>query len=218
MRQSKSMRDMFKLSFGEEVANTISHGVMAMLCLILLPFMAVFSYLKGGMLRSTGISIYMICLFLMFLISGIYHSMAFDSDQKYVFRKLDHICIYLAIAGSYTPIALCLIQGIEGLIVIAVEWISVIAGILLKSISKQAHPVLSMVIYMAMGWAAIFFLPVLLRKCTPLFLGLILAGGLLYTIGAIFYSQPQHKYFHFIWHLCINLASILHFIAIVFVM
>lgn len=214
----KSMRDMFKLSFGEEVANTISHGVMAALCLLLLPAISVYSYLKGGVLRCTGISIYMICLFLMFLISCIYHSMAFNSDQKYVFRKLDHICIYLAIAGSYTPIALCLIQGTAGIIVIGIEWIAVIAGILLKSISKQSHPVLSMIIYMAMGWAAVFFLPVLLKKCTPLFLGLIIAGGLLYTIGTVFYTKPQHKYFHFVWHLCINLASILHFIAIVFIM
>lgn len=214
----KSMRDMFKLSFGEEVANTISHGVMAALYLLLLPAISVYSYLKGGVLRCTGISIYMICLFLMFLISCIYHSMAFNSDQKYVFRKLDHICIYLAIAGSYTPIALCLIQGTAGIIVIGIEWIAVIAGILLKSISKQSHPVLSMIIYMAMGWAAVFFLPVLLKKCTPLFLGLIIAGGLLYTIGAVFYTKPQHKYFHFVWHLCINLASILHFIAIVFIM
>lgn len=150
----KSMRDMFKLSFGEEVANTISHGVMAALCLLLLPAISVYSYLKGGVLRCTGISIYMICLFLMFLISCIYHSMAFNSDQKYVFRKLDHICIYLAIAGSYTPIALCLIQGTAGIIVIGIEWIAVIAGILLKSISKQSHPVLSMIIYMAMGWAS----------------------------------------------------------------
>lgn len=214
----QSMKDMFRLSFGEEVANAISHGVMAILCLFLLPWMSVYAYLKGGTIRAVGISIYMICLFLMFLISCIYHSMDFSSNQKYVFRKLDHICIYLAIAGSYTPIALCLIQGIEGLIVLVIEWIAVLAGILLKSISSQAHPILSLIIYLAMGWAAVFFLPVLLQKCTPLFLGLIIAGGLLYTIGVYFYTKPQHHFFHFIWHLCINLASILHFIAIVFVM
>lgn len=218
MNKSKSMKDMFQLSFGEEVANAISHGVMAFLCLCALPACSIYAYLQGGYLRATGISIYIICIFLMFLISCIYHSMDFASNQKYIFRKLDHICIYLAIAGSYTPIALCLIQGKEGLIVILIEWIAVIAGILMKSISKQAHPILSMTIYLAMGWAAVLFLPVLLKKCTPLFLGFILAGGLLYTIGTFFYTKPQHKYFHFIWHLFINLASILHFIAIVFIM
>lgn len=214
----KSMKDMFKLSFGEEVANAVSHGVMAMLCLLSLPLISVYSYLRGGTPRLIGIGIFAICLFLMFLVSCIYHSMAFDSEQKYVFRKLDHICIYLAIAGSYTPIALCLIQGIEGVAVIVIEWIAVFAGILLKSISKQEHRLLSMIIYLTMGWAAVFFLPVLLRKCTPMFLSLIVVGGILYTIGTYFYSRPQHKYFHFIWHLCINLASVLHFIAIVFIM
>lgn len=218
MKQSKSMREMFKLSFGEEVANAISHGVMAILCLLALPAISIYSYLRGGTIRAVGISIFDICLFLMFLISCIYHSMAFDSEQKYVFRKLDHICIYLAIAGSYTPVALLKIQGFAGFAVIAVEWIAVIAGILLKSISNKAHPVLSMIIYMAMGWAAVLFLPLLIRTCSPLFLGLIVAGGILYTVGAYFYSHPEHKYFHFVWHLCINLASILHFIAIVFVM
>lgn len=218
MKESKSMRDMFQLSFGEEVGNAVSHGVMAALLLLALPAVSVYSYLKGGIIRSTGVSIFNICLFLMFLFSCIYHSMEFHSEQKYIFRKLDHICIYLAIAGTYTPVALCLIQGKEGILILAIEWIATISGILLKSISKKAHPILSMIIYMAMGWAAVLFLPVLLKKCTPLFLGLIVGGGIFYTIGAFFYSKPQHRFFHFVWHLFIIAASILHFIAIVFVM
>ena len=75
-----------------------------------------------------------------------------------------------------------------------------------------------MTIYMIMGWTAIFFLPTLLSKASPLFLVLIVGGGVMYTIGAFFYGKPQKKYFHSVWHVCINLASILHFIAIVFVM
>ena len=144
--------------------------------------------------------------------------MDYKSTQKYIFRKLDHICIYLAIAGSYTPIILCLIQGVMGYIVVVAEWIAVIAGILLKSISSKSHPVLSMVIYMCMGWAAILILPSLIAKASIAFLALIIAGGVLYTIGAYFYSHPQHSYFHFIWHICIVIASLLHFIAIVFIM
>lgn len=218
MKQSKSMKDMFKLSFGEEIGNAVSHGVMAILLLFILPITSVYAYIQGGVLRSFGISIYIICMFLMFIVSCIYHSMEFKSTQKYVFRKLDHICIYLAIAGSYTPIALCLIEGIAGYIVVGIEWAAVIAGILLKSISSKSHPVLSMVIYMCMGWAAIFVLPILITKASISFLALIISGGLLYTIGAYFYSHPEHPFFHFIWHLCIAAASILHFIAIVFLM
>lgn len=216
--EEKTMRNMFHLSFGEEVGNALTHGIMALLCLFLLPYAAVYSYIQEGNIRAIGISIFIICLFLMFLVSTIYHSMAYDTEQKYVFRKLDHICILFAIAGSYTPIALCMIKGWESILILVIEWSMVIVGILLKAISKRSFPKLSMGIYMVMGWTAIFFLPKLLSVASPIFLALIVSGGLMYTIGALFYSKPQHKYFHTIWHVCINIASIMHFIAIVFVM
>ncbi len=218
MKESKSMKEFFKLSFGEEIGNAVSHGSMALLLLLGLPAVSVYSFLRGGVLRSFGVSLYVICIFLMFLISCIYHTMDYTSTQKYIFRKLDHICIYLAIAGSYTPIILCLVQGTMGYIVVIGEWIAVIAGILLKSISSKSHPILSMSIYMCMGWAAILILPSLLAKASFAFLSLIVGGGVLYTIGAYFYSHPEHPYFHFIWHICIVIASLLHFIAIVFIM
>ncbi len=216
--EQKSMRDMYKLGLGEEIANCVTHGVMALLCIMLLPATAVYSYLIGGTIRSVGVSIYIVCLFLMFIVSTLYHCMPFGTTHKYVFRKLDHICIYFAIAGSYTPIALCVIGGKQSIIILAIEWIAVIGGVLLKSISSKSLPKLSMTIYMIMGWTALFFLKPLLQNTSLLFLGLIVGGGIMYTIGAIFYSKPQHKYFHSIWHVCINIASILHFIAIVFLM
>lgn len=217
MKSSASMREMFQLSFGEEVGNSISHGVMAALYLFLIPIVSVYSYTRGGYTRSIGVGIYMICIFLMFLISCLYHSMAYQSQQKYIFRKLDHIAILLAIAGSYTPVALCLFEGKVRILVLLIEWLAVIGGILLKSISNKSHPIISAIIYLAMGWAAIVFLPTLIRESTPLFLGLIVAGGIFYTGGFIFYAFKK-KYFHFVWHLFINCACILHFIAIVFVM
>ena len=214
--EQKSMRDMFQLGFKEEVANCVTHGVMAMLCLFALPCVAVYGYGTGGTLKAIGNSIFVICLFLMFLVSTLYHCMPFGTSHKYIFRKLDHICIYFAIAGSYTPIALTVIGGYEGIAVLAIEWIAVLGGILLKSISSRSFPKLSMVIYMVMGWTAVFFLPDLLRGSSVLFLGLIVAGGFMYTIGAFFYRYPQKPYFHSYWHICINIASIFHFIAIIF--
>ena len=94
--KEKSMREMFHLSFGEEVGNAVSHGVMGLACLFALPAVAVYSYIRGGAIRATGVSIFVVCLFLMFIVSTIYHSMEYGSNQKYVFRKLDHICIYFA--------------------------------------------------------------------------------------------------------------------------
>ena len=141
--EEKSMRDMYKLGLGEEVANCVTHGIMALLCLIALPAAAVYSYELGGTLRSTGVSIFIVCLFLMFIVSTLYHCMPFGSDHKYVFRKLDHICIYFAIAGSYTPIALCVIGGWECIAILCIEWCAVIGGVLLSIILK----ILSEIVY-----------------------------------------------------------------------
>ena len=211
------MKEMVKLSFGEEVGNAISHGALAGIYLLLMPFISIYSYTKGGYLRGIGVGIYMICIFLMLIISCLYHSMDFSSKHKYIFRKLDHIAILLAIAGSYTPIALYLFEGKVRIIVLVIEWAAVLGGVLLKSISNKSHPILSCAIYLAMGWTAVFFLPTLIKNGTPLFLGLIVAGGLFYTIGVFFYAKKK-KFFHFVWHLMIDCACILHFIAIVFVM
>ena len=216
-KESESMRDMFKLSFGEEIGNSVSHGVMAVLCLLVLPYVAVRSYLNYGVIGTVGQSIYVICIFTMFLGSCIYHAMEFGSNQKYVFRILDHCFIYLAIAGTYTPILLSLVGGTKGLVLLIIEWGTTIAGILMTACSRKAHKVLSMVLYMAMGWIAIFILPTLIKVASPLFLGLIVLGGVFYTIGAVFYAK-KFPYAHFVWHIFINLASIAHFIAIVFIM
>lgn len=214
--EEKSMRNMFRLGFGEEVANCITHGIMAFICLISLPITAIYAYMEGGATKASGVSIFIISLFLMFLVSTIYHCMPFGTNHKYVFRKLDHICILFAIAGSYTPVALSLIGGWQGFAILLIEWGAVLGGILLKSIAKKSYPKVSMALYMIMGWTAILFLPTLIQKASVSFLVLIVAGGVMYTIGAFFYAKPQKKYFHSIWHICINLASILHFFAIVF--
>lgn len=214
--EEKSMRNMFRLGFGEEVANCITHGVMAVLCLIALPFASVYAYTKIDVVYAIGVSVFIICLFLMFLVSTIYHAMPYGSTHKYVFRKLDHICIYFAIAGSYTPIALSLIGGWQGKVILFVEWGAVFGGILLKAISSKSFPKLSMAIYMIMGWTAIFFVPILLQKASLTFIAFIVGGGVMYTIGAFFYAKPHQKHFHSIWHICINIASVLHFIAILF--
>lgn len=218
MNKNESMKYTFPLSFREEVGNCISHGVMAIVLLFSLPFCAIWAYLKSGWLFATGIAIYIICMIFMFLTSCLYHSMQHESMHKYVFRKLDHIMITVAIAGTYTPICLCLMHNWIGYLILAIEWILAIGAIVLKAIASKSYPKLSMTIYMIMGWLAIFIVPVLLKKGSLLFIGLILLGGILYTIGAFFYAHPEKKYFHFIWHIFIVLASIAHLIGILFFM
>ena len=216
MSKEKTMKNLIQLSFGEELGNSITHGVMSLLLLFALPYVTVFSYLKGGALLALGTSVFIISIFLMFLTSCLYHAMAYDTPHKYVLRILDHIFIYFAIAGSYTPIALYAIGGWQGWLILVIQWSMVLFGILYKSIAQKSIPKLSVLIYLCMGWTALLFIPKLLASTSVLFLGLIVLGGVFYSVGAGFYMQNNRPYFHFIWHLFINLAALAHFIAIVF--
>jgi len=210
------MNVLVHLSRGEEVGNSVTHGVMSAILLISLPAVAIYSYTKGGVLLAVGESVFIISLFLMFLASCLYHAMSYDTPHKYVMRILDHIFIYFAIAGSYTPIALYVVKGWQGWLILIVQWVMVLFGILYKSIAQKAVPKLSVLIYLCMGWAAVFFIPAIIQNTSWLFIGLIVLGGIFYSAGAWFYMQKNRPYFHFIWHLFITFASISHFIAIVF--
>lgn len=205
-----------KLSLREEVGNSITHGIMAVFMLFFLPYGAVYSYLRGGWVLSIGTSIFYISLFTMFLMSTLYHAMAYNSKHKFVFQLLDHIAIYIAIAGSYTPIALYLLEGWLGWLVFGIQWTMVLIGILYKSIARKSIPKLSVLIYLTMGWIAVLFIPTLIQTADSTFLLLIGLGGILYTVGAMFYMQKHKPYFHFIWHLFINAAALSHFVAITF--
>lgn len=213
---AKGIKRIFPPYFKEELFNCITHGIMSFITLLLIPACAVYSYIKGGIVQAIGVSVFMICIFLMFLVSTLYHAMEHDSPHKQVFRILDHIFIYFAIAGSYTPAALCLIKGYQGIIILVIQWTMVLIGILYKSLSIKSLPKLSLTIYLVMGWTAVLFLPSLIRNSSTMFMILIVAGGILYSIGAFFYANKKIPYNHVIWHIFISLASILHFIAIVF--
>ena len=201
---------------GEEVANAVSHGVMVCLTLAALPFAAVHAYLHAGALAAFATSVFVISLLLMFLGSTLYHSMHPASRHKEIFHILDHIFIYVAIAGSYTPIALSVIGGWQGLFITILQWAMVVFGIFYKSLSRRSIPAVSLTIYLVMGWTIVFFLPLFIRHASVPLLWLIAAGGVLYTLGAWCYARKGFRYHHMVWHLLINLAVVCHFIGIVF--
>ena len=205
-------------TFGEEVGNAVSHGVMAILTLLALPFAAVWAYAnsEGAALTAMSVSIFVVSICLMFLVSTLYHSMSPQSKHKAVFHILDHIFIYVAIAGSYTPVALDIIGGWQGVVIFIIQWVAVIFGVFYKSLSRKSIPAISLTIYLLMGWTVVFFFPLFLRHASLSFIILIAVGGLLYTIGAVFYAMKGFRYHHLVWHLLINLAAASHFVAIVF--
>ena len=122
------------------------------------------------------------------------------SKHKAVFHKLDHIFIFVAIAGTYTPVALLVIGGWQGVFVTVLQWTAVLLGILYKTLARRSIPALSLTIYLVMGWTAIFFLPRLIRNASLPLLLLILLGGVLYTAGAIVYAKKGFRYHHLVWH------------------
>lgn len=203
---------------GEEIANSVSHGVMSLMALAALPFAAVWAYVHddNGVLASASVSVFVISIFLMFLASTLYHSMNPNSKHKEVFHILDHIFIYVAIAGSYTPIALSVMGGWQGVLITALQWGMVIFGIFYKSLSRKSIPAVSLTIYLVMGWTVVFFFPLFLRQASTPLLVFIALGGLFYTLGAWVYASKGFRYHHMVWHLLINLAVVCHFIGIVF--
>ncbi|MFI3248617.1 MAG: hemolysin III family protein [Rikenellaceae bacterium] len=203
-------------TFAEEVANSVSHGVMTIIFLLLLPFAAVWAYIGGGVMASITVSIYVVSIIMMLLISTLYHSMALGSRHKEVFHILDHICIYIAIAGSYTPVALCVIGGWQGWLVFGIQWLMVVFGIFYKSLARKSIPAVSLTIYITMGWMIVIFMPRLIANASVELLGYIALGGVFYTLGAWFYARKAFRYHHLVWHLLINLAVMAHFVAIVF--
>ena len=183
-----------KLSFGEEVANSVTHAVGAMAMLVLLPITAVHANNGYGMIAAVGMSVFVISLFLMFLSSAIYHAMDYNS-----------------------PVALSLVGGWLGYSIILLQWGTTIFGILYKIFAKKINEKFSLFLYLMMGWLVIFIIPAIVTKTGPAFWGLMLAGGLSYTVGAAFYAKKK-PYFHMIWHLFIMLASALQYMGIVYFM
>ena len=217
-KKVKTEKKAYVMSFGEEVGNSVSHGVMTVLTICALPFAAVRGFVAEGVVGALCASVFVVSLLCMFLGSTLYHAMAHETRHKEVFHILDHIFIYVAIAGTYTPIAVSVIGGWQGWLIVALQWAMVIFGIFYKSLSRRSIPAVSLTIYLVMGWTVVFFFPLFWNHASVGLLSFIGIGGILYTIGAWFYARKGFRYHHLVWHLLINLAAASHYLAIVFYM
>ena len=152
-------------TIGEECANTISHGVMAILTLFTIPFAILWAFhLRNSYLDAVGVSIYMISIFSMFSVSTLYHMMPEGTSIKEKWHLFDHIFIYVAIAGCYTPPSLSIIGGTWGIVVVVLQWTIVLLGTFYKIFAKKPRQFVSLAIYISMGWMIVLFLPTLLKQ------------------------------------------------------
>ena len=201
-------------TFGEEVGNAVSHGVMALVVLGGIAPTAISIYLRNGVLAAVSTTIFMCSLFLVFSSSAIYHSMTIDSLHRRVMQIIDHSFIYVAIAGTYMPIALSVIGGWQGVVVASLQWAMVIFGVLHKSIPKKKSPKVSLAIYLAMGWSIIIVAPLFIRYASIGLQLLILGGGVFYSAGTYFYSKKRTRFFHMIWHFFVAFGALCHYMGI----
>lgn len=196
-------------SLGEEIGNAVTHGAGFVFGIVALILMLV----KADAWKEyVGVSLFGAGLMMLYVMSCLYHAFRNGSKVKLVFRRFDHLSIYVLIAGTFAPILLNVVSQPLGLIFFIIQWVVVTVGVVLKAIDPARHGKLHVLCYLLLGWSGLFLGPQLLHGNQTLFL-LILSGGIAYSIGVIFYAA-HFKYAHFIWHFFCLFGSILHFIAI----
>ena len=200
-------------SFTEEVWHSITHGIGFLLSIAALTLLVTFAALGGKPINILSAAIYGTALILMYGSSTLYHAVT-HKEIKQFFQKFDHSAIYFLIAGSYTPVLLISIIGIEGWILFFIEWSIAIVGISLKFIYPGRFEALSMIAYILMGWLIVVIFETFKSSIDQVGLWLLLGGGIAYSIGIIFFIKGHKKYFHTIWHLFVLLGSIFQFFAI----
>ena len=193
--------------------NGISHLVGAALALAGLVVLVVFASLQGDPWKIFSFTVYGASLFLLYTLSTLYHSLR--GRAKQIFRKLDHVAIYLLIAGSYTPFTLVTLRGTWGWTLFIIIWGLAIVGIIVDSRHKKGSRAIQMVIYLLMGWLILVAMYPLIQALPKGGLVLLVLGGVFYTSGIIFYAlDGKMNHAHGIWHLFVLAGSISHFLAV----
>ena len=201
-------------SRGEEVANSVSHGMGLLLAAAAVPFLVVSSVRNGHAINVAASTVFAVTMVLVYASSALYHAIT-HAGAKRLFRKLDQGAIFLFIAGSYTPFALGPLEGPWGWTLFGLVWGLAVVGATLKALDRMAHPFLSTGLYLGMGWLVVIAVKPLLL-CVPTE-GLILlaAGGFAYTVGVVFFTLDSRlRYGHFVWHLFVVAGTACHVFAV----
>ncbi len=204
---------MRQYTLGEEIANSISHGVGALLAIAAIPILVVKAVSHGGGILLFAALVYTLTMLLEYTMSTLYHALAVDKAKR-VFKVLDHSCIYLFIAGSYTPFCLISLADSNGIVLCAFVWVLAVIGVACEAFWVFRPRWISAVLYLALGWSIVGFLPALIQAIPAAGLWLLVAGGLCYSVGCVFYVLKKIPYMHSIFHLWVVAGSVLQFLAI----
>lgn len=197
-----------------EIANAVTHGIGAGLAITGLVFLIIRAAHTGDPMRIVTFTIYGSILVLFYLSSTLFHALYF-TRARHLFRIFDHAMIFILIAGTYTPYCLVSIRGWAGWTLFGIIWGLAVLGVVYKSIWLKHKSALSTLIYVLMGWMCMFAFVPLWRALGPVGFGLLLAGGVTFTLGALLYSRPT-RYTHLIWHLFVLLGTGFMYFSILF--
>ncbi|MEN8163350.1 MAG: hemolysin III family protein [Acidobacteriota bacterium] len=202
-------------SFGEELANSITHGLGWLLSAGGLGLIVTLAAINRHAVEVVAVSVFGATLIVLYGASTLYHALP-GQQAKRVLRVLDHTAIYLLIAGTYTPIALAVLGGTKGWVLFGAIWGLAALGVVVTVVGFRGAKWLEMALYVTMGWLVVTFGKTLITTMDPVPLWLLFSGGLAYTSGIVFYVWKRMPYSHMVWHLFVLAGSVLHFLAILF--
>lgn len=200
-------------SLGEEIFNSVSHGIGGLLSIAGSVVLIVFCALYADAWAVVSASIYGASLIILYTMSTLYHAITNNKAKKF-FRIMDHDTIFFLIAGTYTPFTLVTLRGPIGWVLFGIVWGAAIIGIVLNSIDLERFRKPSVICYILMGWAIIFAIKPMINALSSVSLIFLLTGGIFYTVGIIFYALKKVKWFHSVWHLFTIAGSVFHFFSI----
>lgn len=201
-------------TMGEEIANSVSHGVALLSAVVSVPFLILASARHGTAVNIVGASVFAVTMVLLYFASTLYHSVSHPRAKR-LLKKLDHGAIYLLIAGTYTPFTLGVLGGAWGWTLFGLIWALAVIGVTLKAFDRISHPMWSTGLYIVMGWLVVIAVKPLLANIPTPGLVLLAAGGLAYTLGVAFFTLDSRlRYGHFVWHLFVIAGTACHFFAV----
>jgi len=201
-------------SRGEEIANSLSHGFGLIAALVATPFLIEHAVRRGDAAFIVGASVFAATMVLLYLASTLYHALPVGR-AKGVFRVIEHSAIFLLIAGTYTPFTLGVLRGTWGWALLGLVWGIAVTGVVLKALNRLTHPILTTSLYLLMGWLIVIAAQPLSERVPASGLLWLVAGGLAYTIGVIFFALDSRlRYGHFIWHLFVMAGTACHYFAV----
>jgi hemolysin III len=199
-------------SLGEEIVNGVTHGAGALLSVAALVILVVFAVLRGGPMHVVSYAVFGSSLIVLYTMSALYHSMM-NARVKRILEILDHSSIYILIAGTYTAFALTALPPALGWWIFGAEWALALAGIVLKTLWFDRWKLVSVLGYVAMGWLIAPAVGALRESLPSESVALLVAGGIAYTAGTVFYAVKGVKWFHAVWHLFVLAGSAFHFFS-----